>query len=88
MKRISVEAFNWRGAKETHIPDSVEELCGKCFYRRENLSLVTFRKASLLKWIGNETCPDSGVEEIPISDNIKGPVRNAFPSKARLMKRA
>ena len=59
LKKIGPEAFSgWPGnacsLKEICIPDSVEELCDKCFFNCKELSVVTFGESSSLKRIGVE----------------------------------
>lgn len=59
LKKIGPEAFsgcpgNPCALKEIIIPDSVEELCDKCFFNCKELSVVTFGESSSLKRIGVE----------------------------------
>ena len=53
------------------IPDSVEELCDKCFCECENLSRVTFGESSSLKLIGKNAFSQSGLVEIHIPDGVE-----------------
>ena len=57
--------------REIRIPDSVEELCEKCFYECGNLSRVTFGKSSSLNLIGKDAFSGSGVVEIHVPDGIR-----------------
>ena len=53
------------------IPDSVEELCAKCFYDCDGLSHVTFGESSCLKRVGVEAFYKCGLREIHIPDSVE-----------------
>lgn len=57
--------------KECAIPDCVEELCDKCFYRCRSLLRVTFGESSWLERIGSEAFSKSGLTDIFIPSRVK-----------------
>ena len=81
LERIGFEAFSGRfGAAcrvaEITIPDSVQELCDRCFYGCKSLVRVTFGSSSCLKRIGAEAfAGNHGVScritEISIPDSVR-----------------
>ena len=54
------------------IPDSVRELCDRCFYKCESLRRVMFGPCSSLERIGVSCFAESGVEEMGIPDAVGG----------------
>ena len=56
--------------REIHIPDSVEEICDKCFYGCRNLSRVTFGESSSLKRIGHWAFHRSGLTDFSLPGNV------------------
>ena len=91
LERIGVEAFaaivDYRGNRkqcpieEISIPDSVRELCDRCFYGCSNLRRVTFGHSSSLERIGAKAFSGDGsdtnniracpIEEITIPDSVR-----------------
>ena len=57
--------------KFVSIPNSVEELCERCFFSCQSLSRITFGEASSLKLIGKEAFYDGGLCEIQIPDCVE-----------------
>ena len=57
--------------KFVSIPNSVEELCERCFFSCQSLSRVTFGEASSLKLIGKEAFLLSHLREIHIPDCVE-----------------
>ena len=62
---------NTQNARFVSIPDGVEELCEKCFYKCKRLSRVTFGESSSLKLIGKGAFRVSGIVEIHIPDAVE-----------------
>ena len=69
---------NAQRARFVSIPDSVEELCEKCFCECKSLSRVTFGESSSLKLIGKKAFLGSGVVEIHIPDSVEGLCEKCF----------
>ena len=57
--------------REVSIPNSVSELCDRCFYKCKRLRRVTFGSSSSLKRIGVSCFWTSGVEEVSIPDGVR-----------------
>ena len=57
--------------RSVSIPDNLEELCDRCFFKCESLFRVTFSESSSLKRIGIEAFSRSGVKEIRIPDRVE-----------------
>ena len=64
LERIGVSCFERSGVEEVSIPDSVCELCDRCFYKCKSLCRVTFGPCSSLERIGVSCFERSGVEEL------------------------
>ena len=70
LKRIGIESLYGSDLREIHIPDSVRELCAKCFYQCDSLSRVTFGESSSLKKIGKDAFSKTGVRQIHLPDKV------------------
>ena len=53
------------------VPDSVEEICDKCFYESPYVSRVTFGESSSLKRIGREAFHGSRLREIHLPSSVE-----------------
>ena len=71
LERIGVECFEGSGVAEVSIPDSVRELCSRCFKECRYLRRVNFGSSSSLKRIGDACFEGSRVEEVSIPDSIR-----------------
>ena len=81
LERIGVEAFGAMrdlegtstpcGLEEITIPDSVRELCDRCFRGCSSLRRVTFGPSSSLKRIGVSCFEKSGVVEVAVPDGVQ-----------------
>ena len=67
-----------RAVKEVSIPDSVRELCDRCFYECRNLKRVTFGLGSKLERIGKWAFFKTSVEEVNIPDNVRELCESCF----------
>ena len=71
LERIGISCFERTLIAEVNIPDSVRELCDRCFMMCHRLRRVTFGSSSSLERIGVSCFGDTGVEEVNIPD--RGP---------------
>ena len=88
LERIGVEAFAdiWDeygehyfcNIEDISIPDSVRELCDRCFRGCRSLRRVNFGPSSSLERIGVSCFEDSGVEEVSIPDGVRELCDNCF----------
>ena len=64
-------AFSESGIVEISIPDSVREICEKCFYLAKSLKSVTFGCSSHLEVIGEVGFCHSGLESIDLPCTVR-----------------
>ena len=71
LELIGVSCFESSGVEEVSIPDSVRELCDRCFYECKSLRRVNFGSSSSLERIGLSCFERSGVEKVSIPDSVR-----------------
>ena len=92
LERIGIRAFSSLfsggrllacGIEEIAIPDSVRELCDRCFYGCLSLHFVTFGSSSALERIGRHWIRKTQVSEVIIPDTVRERIRRAAGGRER-----
>ena len=70
LERVGVLCFVLSGVEEFAVPDSVRELCDRCFKWCKRLRRVTFGPSSSLERIGVSCFEGTGVEGFSVPDSV------------------
>ena len=80
LQRIGVSCFMGTQVGAVNIPNSVRELCDRCFCGCRSLSHVAFGSSSSLERIGVSCFEHTGVEAVSIPDSVRKLCDGCFKS--------